>query len=214
MPSKVRKRGGNSWELTVSDGRNAAGQQILYRKTIQADNITEAKEQYNVFLSEVLQGKVLVAGTERMTLTDFYDYWKEKHANKRYAKTTLACYEQMFVRIKVSLGHLRIDKIKPVQLVDFFAQLAKPEAKNDNTPLAERSINKHRELIQLLFSSALKWELILSNPISKLDKPRTEHKRKLMPTQEEVIQFFDCLNSAPIRNQLMCMLGLYWRYEA
>lgn len=102
---------------------------------------------------------------------------------------------------------MRIDKIKPIQLVDFFAQLSKIDAKNNDTPFTERTIAKYRELLQLLFSSVLKWELTTSNPLEKLDKPRTRKKQKEMPTQEEVVNFFDHLSQAPLKNQLMCMLA-------
>lgn len=207
MPSKIKKRGKNSYQLFVPDGYDTAGKQQGFTKTVIADNPTEAKKLYDQFLSECLQGKVLTAGTDKMTLKQFYEYWKDHFATTRYAKTTMACYNQIFVRIEAAVGHLRMDKIKPIQMVDFFAQLSRPDAKKNNTPLTERSIGKYRELLQLLFSSALKWELIISNPIEKLDKPRTRKKRKLMPKQEDVITFFEHLSQAPLKNQLMCMLA-------
>lgn len=207
MPSKIKKRGKNSYQLFVPDGYDTAGKQQGFTKTVIADNPTEAKKLYDLFLSECLQGKVLTAGTEKMTLTQFYEYWKDKFAIARYAKTTMACYNQVFIRIDAALGHLRIDKIKPIQMVDFFAQLSKPDAKKNDTAFTERSIGKYRELLQLLFSTALKWELITANPMEKLDKPRTRKKHKEMPSQEEVIAFFEHLSKAPLKNQLMCMLA-------
>ncbi len=207
MPSKIKKRGKNSYLLTVTDGYDATGKQKEFTTTVTAANITEARELYDLFKSECVQGKVLPAGTDRMTTSQFYDYWKEKFANNHYAKTTLTSYENMFIRIKASLGHLRIDKIKPIHLVDFFAQLSLPDAKKNNKPLAARSIAKHRELLHLLFAAAFKWELIITNPMDKLDKPRTERKRKQMPTQEQLEEFFNALSTAPIKYQLMCMLA-------
>lgn len=207
MPSKIKKRGKNSYQFFVPNGYDTAGKQQGFTKTVIADNPTEAKKLYDLFLSECLQGKVLTAGTDKMTLSQFYDYWKDKFAVARYAKTTMACYDQIFVRINAALGHLRMDKIKPIQMVDFFAQLSRPDAKNNDTPFTDRSIGKYRELLQLLFSCSLKWELIISNPMEKLDKPRTRKKHKKMPTHEEVIAFFEHLSKAPVKNQLMCMLA-------
>jgi|GEM_PF-6511170 len=129
MPSKIKKRGKNSYLLTVTDGYDATGKQKEFTTTVTAANITEARDLYDLFKSECVQGKVLPAGTDRMTLSQFYDYWKVKFATNHYAKTTLTSYENMFIRIKASLGHLRIDKIKPIHLVDFFAQISLPDAK-------------------------------------------------------------------------------------
>jgi integrase len=207
MPSKIRYRGNHAYQLFVPNGYDTTGKQQGFTKTVIADNPTEAKTLYDLFLSECLQGKVLASATEKMTLSQFYDYWKEKFAIPRYAKTTMVSYNQVFIRINIALGHLRIDKIKPIQMVDFFAQLSKPDATANNTPFAERSIGKYRELLQLLFSSALKWELITSSPMEKLDKPRTRKKHKAMPTHDEFITFFECISKAPLKNQLMCMLA-------
>jgi integrase len=207
MPPKIKKRGNDSYQLFVADGYDVTGKQQGFYKTVTASNPTEAKNLYDLFLSECLQGKVLSAGTDKMTLKEFYDYWKEKFAIARYAKTTMACYNQVFIRIEIALGHLRIDKIKPIHLLDFFSQLSEDNATINDTPFTDRSIAKFRELLQLLFSAALKWELITSNPIEKLDKPRTRKKHKDMPTHEEVIIFFEHLSKAPFKNQLMCMLA-------
>jgi len=207
MPSKIRKRGESSYELCVCSGYGSDGKQILYRKTIQAANDTEAKEQYKYFSSEVLQGKALSGATEKMTMKQFFDYWKEKHANKHYAKTTLVNYENAFIRIELALGHLYLHKIKPAHIVEFIAQLNSPTARKDDQPLSPRSIAKHRELLSILLGTAYRWELITSNPMEKISAPRTERKYKEIPTQEEFAKFFQYLSTAPIKNQLMCMLG-------
>jgi len=95
-----------------------------------------------------------------MTLSKIYNYWKANFAVARYAKTTMACYNQIFVRIKAVMGHLRIDKIKPIQMIEFFAQLSSHDAKNNDThSLTEVSLNI-ANYYSCFFSSALKWELI------------------------------------------------------
>lgn len=201
LPSKVKQRGENSYLLTV------VHEQKEYTKTIKADSKPEAEQEWTLFAADVLKGKALSGDAKKMTLKQFYDYWKEKHANNNYAKTTLATYENAFVRIEASMGHLYLHKIKPSHIVDFLAQLNSPTASNANKPLSARSIAKHRELLSILLSTAYRWDLTVSNPIVKISKPRTERKHKKVPTQEELAKFFDCLNTAPIKNQLMCMLA-------
>lgn len=182
-------------------------EQQAYTKTIEANKLPEAEQQWTLFAASVYQGKAIVSGTDRMTLKQFYDYWKEKYAIAHYAKTTMGTYEQVFVRIESSLGLLYLHKVKPSHIVEFFSQLSSPTASKDNKPLSARSIGKHRELLNILFSTAYRWELIISNPMEKISAPRTERKRKKVPTQEEFAKFFECLSTAPIKNQLMCMLG-------
>ena len=49
MPSKIRKRGENTYELAVTNGYDYYGRQIAYRKTVKASNMKEAQKLYYEF---------------------------------------------------------------------------------------------------------------------------------------------------------------------
>ncbi len=206
MPSKIRKRGENSYELAVSAGLDETGRQKVARRTVYAENDTEAKGKWIDFKSEVQRGLAPVLNKDKMTVKQFYDYWKEKHANARYAKSTLSVYETMFVRIEAGLGHLYLHKMKPRHILEFMAQLNAPDASKDDTPLTDRTIMKHYELLRLLFTAAYKWKFIPENIIQDIDAPRMEHRQKEIPSEEGVKRFFEVLQKAPLKNQLACLL--------
>ena len=207
MPSKIKKRG-DSYLLTVSAGYNPDGSQKNYTKTVRCDNPTEAKKQYNLFASETLQGKVLLAGTEIMTLDEFYQYWTKHHAEKNQEVTTRKYNDDIFVRIQSALGHLRIDKIKPRHILSFIDQLSQPTAGKGDKPLSPNTIKKHYVLLNSLLSMAVQWEMIITNPCNKVTTPKQVKTHKHILSEEDLATFLTALtNHNTVKHQLWVMLA-------
>lgn len=213
MPSKIKKRGKNSYLLTVSDGYDSAGKQIVYTKTVTADNDTEAGNLYDQFFSECLQGKVLPSNVEKMTMKQFYDYWKEHYAESTHEELTKIYNDDLFARIEVVLGHLRIDKVQPRQILDFIKQISAPDAGKDDKPLEVSTIKKHYTLLKTLFTCALGWNLITSNPMKNIKAPKKaknaiqKDKKKKILNKAEMSALLDKLSGEPVKNQLWVLLA-------
>lgn len=192
MPSKIRKRGANSYELTVSGGLED-GKQRLYRKTVKAENMDEAEKLHTLFAADCLKGKVIQSGKEKMTLQEFYDYWKHHYAEKNQEMTTLAYNDDLSERILKALGHLKIDKIRTKQILEFIDQLYAPDAGHGDKPLSPNTIRKHYSLMKTLFNYAVKWEFIISNPMDKVDPPKKLKTHKEILSEEEMSRFIMAL---------------------
>lgn len=207
MPSKIKKRG-DSYLLTVSAGYNPDGSQKSYTKTVHCDNPTEAKKQYNLFASETLQGKVLLAGTEIMTLYEFYQYWTKHHAEKNQELTTRNHNDNIFVRIQAALGHLRIDKIQPRHILSFIDQLTEPTAGKDDKPLSPNTIKKHYILLNSLLNTAVQWEMIIANPCKKVTAPKQVKTHKQILSEEDLGTFLTALDHHnSVKHQLWILLA-------
>ena len=133
----IEKRGDTSWRLTVYDGYDGNGQQIRYRKTVTAANISEAKKLYKLFAADVQRGNVAKSG--KMTLTQFYEFWKENHALKNHEISTIAYNDQLFTRVKTALGHKKIASIEPKHLLSFYKNLSEPGIKKVQKKKGEKS---------------------------------------------------------------------------
>ena len=134
MPSKIKKRGENSYLLTVTKGYDQFGRQISYTKTINAANRREAEKKHSLFVAEVEQGQISTSG--RMTLKDFFDYWMENYAEAHHAPRTKEYNRGLFKRIEIALGQIRLDKLSPKHLLEFYKNLAEAGIRID--PNAER----------------------------------------------------------------------------
>jgi len=218
MPSKIKKRGNNSYLLTV------VHEQQEYTTTIKVDTLLEAEQQWKLFAADVLKGKALAASKEKMTLSEFYQYWKHHHAEPNLEKTTLKYNDDLFVRIELGLGHLRIDKITVRQILEFIDQLKAPDAGHGNKPLSNSTIAKHITLLKTLFNYAVRWDYIVKNTMDKIQQPKQEKRQKKILDEDEMAQFLSVLsNDKKLNHKLWVMLafslglrreeifGLQWR---
>jgi integrase len=202
MPSKVKKRGKNSYLLTV------VHQQEEYTLTIKADSDLEAEQQWKLFAADVLRGNAISVGTEKMTLTKFYDYWLIHYAKEHLEDTTQVVEEKIFERIDAALGHLRIDKILPKHILEFFEQLKAPDASFKDEPLSQAYIRKHASLLKTLLTTAHEWKFIISNPFKGIKLPKPGKSQKKIPNETEVKHFFALLSDHKIlKHRLWVMLA-------
>lgn len=240
MPTKIRKRGENSYELCVSSGYDGQGKQVLHRKTVVVEGKTEeaklraAEKQYALFLGEVQRGQVATSG--KMTLGQFYDYWKTKYAAPNHQAGTIVYNDSMFSRIRTALGQLRLDKIEPKHLLAFYENLAEPgirkdpnegrkKTKKDSSPeppptqeakekkpkldtLSALTIKKHHVLINTLLNQAVKWNLIPYNPASRVEAPKAKASKKEVYDDKTTGEFLKALEGQETKHRLMCLLAL------
>jgi integrase len=209
MPSKIKKRGADSYLLSVSAGFDAKGKRITHTKTVICTSDREAKKEYARFLVQVEQGQITNSG--KMTLNQYFDYWKQNFANNSLAASTMATYEHYFKRINEALGHKRLDKIEPIHLNTFFTNLQEPilrDKEGNSAYLAHASIKKYYALLSIMLNRAVKWNLIPYNPITRIELPRAKRKQRQIYNQEELGRFLVLLENEPLKYQIMILLAL------
>lgn len=121
MAGTIEKRGEKSWRLTVTAGY-AGKKQNRYRKTVIAENQNAAEKLLAAFVVEVERGQITTSG--KMTLKEFFAYWEINYALDRHAPKTILGNRELFNnRIAPALGHKRLDRITPKNLLDFYQNL-------------------------------------------------------------------------------------------
>ena len=205
----VEKRG-NSWRFVVFIGRDASGKQIKRTKSIPAEGInkTEAKRLANEFENEVLKKSFI--NDQNMTLSQFVDYWKEIYATvgDNYSPTTLERNEQLLDRILPALGHIRIKKLKPTHLMEFYNQLRLEPRKDGKGLLSSRSVQMHHKLLSSILTKAKQWQFIELNPCQYVDAPKSKSKRMPIYEEDTLIQFLKVLfEKAKTKYQLFFTLA-------
>lgn len=217
MPSKIKQRGENTYLLSVASGYEANGKQRVYTKTITSTNEKDLQKKYSLFVAEVERGEVSTSGN--MTLGQFYDYWKEHYAImiKKHEATTLAYNDQLFKRIRVSLGNKKLNKIEPKHLLAFYKNLAEPGIKKvqvkkgEKKPpekLSSNTIKKHHTLLCTMLNVAVQWNMIPYNPAKRIEPPKVEVAQKTVYTEEQLAQFMKALIPQPAKYKAMIFLAL------
>jgi len=207
MPSKIRKRGENSYALCVTAGYTSDGTQRIFRKTVHADNSTQAKSLYKEFELEVMQGHAVSSDVPKMTLEEFYKYWIINYVDKQNAISTKVYNDNLFIRIKAFMGTIRIDKLQPLHIMNFINYLSQPDASVKGKPLSGRVIKGHYVLLKTMLNCAKKWQLIAKNPCDSVDSPKSSKPKKRTVDDETVAIFFDKLESETLKHRLWVMLA-------
>ena len=117
-----------TYRLTVCQGYDSKGKKLRKRKTIKLDETLTAKQaekelnrQMVMFENEVLNGVYL--DSEKITFEAFTERWLEDYAEKHLTLTTLQSYKIMLKRILPAIGHIKLGKLQPHHLIQFYNNL-------------------------------------------------------------------------------------------
>ena len=189
----------------VKDGQY----RLRYRDSstyVKAKSDREAEKLMAKFITEVDSGDF--KQPSKVTFKEFIQKWEEEYAAIHLQPMTLYRYKIMLdKKIIPELGSKKLEKITPLDLMEFYNRLRKDGARNDkvkvgdelvNRPgaLSEQSIKHHHRLICSLFEKAIRWGLLKSqNPAKAVDAPKIEKKKNNYYDEKQVQALLDTLEN-------------------
>ncbi|MEX2462026.1 MAG: tyrosine-type recombinase/integrase [Paenibacillaceae bacterium] len=181
--ASVEKRGINSWRLVVEAGYDSEGKRIKRYKPITIDDQALLKttkklkdylnDELSKFKIEVESGEYIKP--EKMTFDAFVEDWKEKYAKRGLSHLSYKTYcTNLKNHILPVFGHLRLDQIKTIHIVNFMDDLNKSGARKDGRGefLATGTIDYIHRVLKNIFTRAKDWNLINKNPMAGVKKPK------------------------------------------
>ena len=156
----IEKRGG-SYRITVSAGYNTDGKQIKKRMTwkpspgmTQRQIKKELDKQAVLFEQQVETGQFLDGS---ITFSEFAEKWFTDYAEKQLRIKTVTEYKGLMRRINKAIGHIKLIKLQPHHLMEFYNNLAESGIREDTKykPCADfKDIMKQAGYTQKALSSA------------------------------------------------------------
>ena len=187
----------NKWVGQFTAGRKADGK--LNRKSVYGDTRKEVKEKITKALAEVQNNTFIDKNDITIEMLG-----KEIIDNKFNANIiTESTYNRSlgtFNHIKNSnIANIEIQKITPIQLQDFITS-----KKN----LANSYINKIYQMLNNIFTEAIKRDIIVKNPIINVIKPKSDKQDKEVEalTIEEQKAFVNQLKKERYKNIFLIAL--------
>jgi integrase len=197
--ANIQKRGGNTWFFTVYLGKGPDNKYIRKTKTVEVTeeltpkNLKEHLEyEYAKFRIEVETGSYITPG--KKSFSEFKVMWAENYAKSSLSPTTLEAYNGIIEdRLIPAFGHLRLDQIKTSHILAFLKELEKPGARKTpkiDKPLTEKQLAKSKEpldfgtigyiyrVLKNIFTQAVAWNLLPTNPMSGISKPTPDNDLK------------------------------------
>lgn len=175
--ASIRKRGG-SYQITVSNGRDTSGRQLLETTTFTPDPAKTEKQNQKAlelfvmkFEEQVKSGKYLDG--EKITFKDFTASWLADYAAPHLEATTIEAYNFLLNKhILPAIGHLKLARIQPVHLNKLYnAMLAN---RTDGKPggYSPTTIKRTHAVISSIMNTAVKWNVISDNPCERVKPPK------------------------------------------
>lgn len=129
--ASITKRN-NTYKITVSCGYDMNGKQLRKSLTWKPDpNMTpkqiekELERQKVLFEEKVNQGTYL---DDNIKFADFVQIWLTDYAEKQLAPKTIQRYKDFLKRILPAIGHVKIGKLQPRHLLQFYNTLSETES--------------------------------------------------------------------------------------
>ncbi len=219
-----RERAKGSYEIRVCLGYDINGKKICKSKTWRADpNMTEkqlkkalAKAEFE-FEEEVKNGQFLKG---EVKFADFSKKWLTDYAEPNLSPKTTERYRELLKRINSAIGHIRLNNLKPNDLIRFYHSLSesgkslrKKKDKNGNVignqDLAPKTILHYHRLISSMLNKAVKWQIIHENVSQRVDPPKVPYKEAKFLDDEQARQLILLLENEPIQYKTMIILLIY-----
>jgi integrase len=86
-----------------------------------------------------------------------------------------------------------LSEISGVHISQYLRWLRNDYRKPDGKPLAEKSIKHHYNILGLIFAYAEKQDIIVKNPMKKVDPPKVTKRDVDALTEDEAVRFFNAL---------------------
>ncbi|KKM12917.1 integrase [Clostridiales bacterium PH28_bin88] len=207
MAGSLEQRGKNRWRLVVSCGMDANGKQVKKTKTVTATSRREAEKELAKLVAEIEKG--LFVEPSRLTFADFVERWLRDYAETSLAPKTLFRYKQLLSsRILPAMGHLKLEQIKPLHLMEFYSNLQEDGIRADGKTggLSEKTILYHHRVISSILQDAVEWQVLPANPASRVKPPKAPRKQAASYDEEQTAALLEAAAREPLKYRVMIVL--------
>ena len=206
----IEKRGENSYRLRVSWGYTGDGKRIIYKKTVETKNKTEAEKELALFIAEIETGQALSA--KKLRFRDYSEFWINNYAIPNLSPKTYERYRSMLKsRILPYLGNMYLDKIQPMQLIYLYQELSNCTYTRKNTKhkLSSKTILEHHRLLHSMFQQAVYWQMIAYNPASRVRPPKSQKPSINFYDDTQTVALIKALEGEELKFRVIILLTVF-----
>ena len=165
MNGSIRKRGKQSWELTIDLGHDAKGKRRRKFVTLKGSK-ANADKKLRELLSAYDKGIPLI--TDKVTLSQWMSKWLAEYVVPNRRQMTKERYERAIKRhVLPELGQIQLAQLTP-------SHIQALEAKLSGDGMAPAGVQLIHNIISGALKYALKMELIWRNPAQAVTPPKIE----------------------------------------
>lgn len=169
----------------------------------------QAQKAAILFEEEVKKGRYC-ATSKDYTLADFVDLWAQNYGEKHLAPKTLARYKSMLEsRILPAIGHLRLDKIKPMTINRLLNELeSSPRADKRTGTLSAQTVKHHFRCLSAVLQDAVEWDIISENPCRRVKPPQVSQEQGQCYDEEQTAALLEALEGESLKHRTLIYLAI------
>jgi integrase len=186
---------------------------------VKAKTDREAEKLLAKFITDVDSGDF--EQPTKVTFKEFAKRWMKDYAEVELAPKTVYRYKQLLeARIYKAIGDKKLNKIKPLELIEFYNGLRKDhkyititkDGKAEEKkcgPLSDQTIQHHHRLLSAIFEKAIKWGVLKGdNPAKRVDAPRVPKHRAKYFDEKQIEAMLEALQDEDIKYRAAIMIAL------
>lgn len=188
--ANITKRG-DTYRIKVSCGYDIHGKQVVKSTTYKPDpsksdrwNEKELQRQAVLFEEQCKHGQAVTSAK----FEAYAEEWFKVYAEVTLKRNTISNYHSFKKRVYVALGHIRLDKITPLDIQRLISTLM-------TAGLGVDTIKQHVRFVSVILNHAIKKRILTYNPCIAVDYPLAQEKQRSFYTVEEVRALLEALRN-------------------
>jgi integrase len=184
----IKKRGANSWQVSLFLGVSAEGGRMIHAKTIRGSK-KEAEHYLNRLLREVDLGTFVEVPA--MTLGEYFGRWQESVQRVRTSERTADQAESIFKRyFGETIGYKKLEKLHTLDIQKVYGEML-------GRGLSPLTIRHAHSVLNCSLRQAVKWGLLPRNPAELAELPKVSRKERRVLSAEEARRFIEACGVMP-----------------
>ena len=197
------KLSNNKYKITIELGYDILGKRKrkieIFNGSLAETKVREAE------LTKKYYHKSNTANVKDLTFEQYSKVFLKRYCEDNISLVTMDGYKKTLTRILSIIGKIKLNKITPYILDSMYQELKVGKKKQI---LGYHSMYEFYKLINVMFTQAIKWELIDKNPNQKAKKPKKETRERRYYDLEQVNRILSCLENENIKYKALITLAL------
>jgi len=176
----IRKRGENSWHISLFLGLEANGKRKLHQRTLRG-----TKKEAEQYLNRIIRERDLgtFVDTPAMTLNEYFDKWLESVSRIRTSERTSYGHESIFNRnFRKTIGSKKLEKLVVLDIQKVYGDML-------GRGLEPQTVKHAHSVLNCALKQAVRWNLLPRNPAEYVELPKVHRKERRVLTAEESRRF-------------------------
>lgn len=170
-------KGQSKWLVRLYLRTDGNGKRVYTSKVVTGTERT-AKQELRRMLTDRDAG--ILTAESKLSVNEYLDKWLVHHKTTVRPRTFENDADMLRLYIRQTLGGLPLSKLRPQHIQEAYAEL-----QNREQPIGGSTIRRAHAVLHHALESAVRWDMIRSNPSERVDLPKVQSKpREAMNAKE------------------------------